>query len=147
MDPARLIAPGRPSASSRDGRISAPGQRPPAPMSRLALIGLVLVVVVGLATWRPADIRSAGPRPGSEILIDLGDVIRVKDGAVGCRVTRRAGFPGQKLLDCRRAGPLRGTFGALIGQRKLLVVRFEERGVAKVVFTGKHEGESATCDR
>jgi hypothetical protein len=131
----------------RDGGLSTPTQTPPSPISRLVLIGFVLVMAVGLAALRPGDIRSAGPRPDAEILIDLGDVVRVKGGSIGCRVTRRAGFPGQKILDCRRAGPLPGTFGALLGHRKLLVVRFKEGGVANVVFTGTHQGESAICQR
>jgi hypothetical protein len=119
-------------------------------MSRLALIAGLLVIALGLAAWWPADTRSAATPPrsgGGEILIDVGDVVRVKGGAVGCRVTRRAGFPGQKLLDCRRAGALPGTFGVFMGLRKLLVVRFEERSVARVVFTGTHQGESTICRR
>ncbi len=147
MEPARLTPPDRAPGDRRDDRLATPGQGPPSSISRLVLIGFVLVIALGLAAWRPADILSAGHRSGNEILIDLGDVVRVKDGSVGCRVTRRAGFPGQKLLDCRRAGPLPGTLGALIGQRKLLVVRFKEGGVANVVFTGTHEGDSATCHR
>ncbi len=119
-------------------------------MSRQALIGCVLVVAVSLAGWWPGHTRSAAAQPGSgsqEILVDLGDVVRVEGGAVGCRVTRRAGFPGQKLLDCRRAGSLPGTFGVLMGVRKLLVLRFEKQDVARVVFTATHEGESTTCRR
>ena len=117
-------------------------------MSRGLLVSLVLVVAVGLAAWRPDTSGSAGPQSaGEEILVDLGDVIRVKDGAVGCRVTRRAEFPGQTILDCRRAGALSGTFGAFLGDRKLLVVRFADRRVAKVVFTGTHQGDSTRCTR
>jgi hypothetical protein len=120
-------------------------------MSRHALIGCMLVVTaVGLAGWWPSDTRSAPAAPrsnGEDVLIDLGDVVRVKGGAVGCRVTRRAGFPGQKLLDCRRAGALPGTFGVLMGVRKLLVVRFEKQDVARVVFTATNAGESTVCRR
>jgi hypothetical protein len=119
-------------------------------VSRHALVGAVVVIAVGLATWWPGDTRSAAassPSGSREILIDVGDVVRVKGGAVGCRVTRRAGFPGQKLLDCRRAGALPGTFGVFMGLRKLLVVRFEERDVAGVVFTAAHQGESTICRR
>ena len=65
----------------RDGGLSAPRHTPPSTISRLVLIGFVLVMAVGLAAWRPADIRSAGPRPDAEILIDLGDVVRVKGGS------------------------------------------------------------------
>jgi len=148
VDPARLTPPDSAPGDHHDGRLATPGPGPPYPLSRLVLIGFVVVIAVGLAAWRPADVLSAGQRSGGgEILIDLGDVVRIKDGSVGCRVTRRAGFPGQKILDCRRAGRLPGTFGALIGHRKLLVVRFKEGGVANVVFTGTHEGESATCHR
>jgi hypothetical protein len=115
-------------------------------MSRPALIGLVVVCAVALAAWRSSDIHSAGPRSGNEeVLVDLGDVVRVKDSVVGCRVTRRSEFPGQTILDCRRAGPLPGTFGAFLGDRKFLIVRFGERRVAKVVFTGTHTGDSTRC--
>lgn len=142
MEPADLMSPGRAPANPATAGSRYPGKRP-SPASRLVLIGFVLLIACGVGAWRPTDIRSAGP--GGEILIDLGDVVRVKGGAVGCRVTRRAGFPDQKLLDCRRAGRLPGSLGALIGHGKLLVVRFEQSGVANVVFTGKHEGESTTC--
>jgi hypothetical protein len=115
---------------------------------RQLLIVLVLVVAVGYGAWRPADSRPAGHRAGpEEILVDLGDVVRVRDGAVGCRVTRRAEFPGQTILDCRRAGAGPGTFGAFLGDRKLLVARFGEGRTATVVFSGTHKGELAICRR
>jgi hypothetical protein len=115
-------------------------------MSRAALIGLVVVTAVVLAAWRSNDIHSAGlPSGGEDVLVGLGDVVRVKDSVVGCRVTRRREFPGQTILDCRRAGPLPGTFGAFLGDRKVLVVRFGERRAAKVVFTGTHTGRSTKC--
>jgi hypothetical protein len=117
-------------------------------MRRKLLIVLVLVVAVGYAVWRPADSQPAGHRAGpQEILVDVGDVIRVRGGAVGCRVTRRAEFPGQTILDCRRAGAGAGTFGAFLGDRKLLVARFGEGRTAKVVFSGTHEGELTICRR
>src|SRR5262245_53322666 len=112
-------------------------------MIRQSLVGLgVLVAVAGATALRPADVLGGG---SAEILVGLGDVVRVEDGALGCRVARRAGFGDQQILDCRRAGRLSGTYGVLLGDRKLLVVRFEERGVANVVFTGTHGGSFRTC--
>jgi hypothetical protein len=113
---------------------------------RQLLIVLVLVLAVGYGAWRPASSHPAGNRSGpEEILVDVGDVIRVRDGAVGCRVTRRAEFPGQTVLDCRRAGAGSGTFGAFLGDDKLLVARFGEGRRAQVVFSGVHKGDSTTC--
>jgi hypothetical protein len=113
---------------------------------RYVVIVLVLVVAVAYAVWRPSTSHPAGHRSGpEEILVDLGDVVRVRDGAVGCRVTRRAEFPGQTILDCRRAGARPGTFGAFLGDSKLLVARFGAGRTAKVVFSGTHKGELTTC--
>jgi hypothetical protein len=117
-------------------------------MRRQLLLVLVLVVAAGYAVWRPADSQPAGHRAGPEvILVDVGDVIRVRDGAVGCRVTRRAEFPGQTILDCRRAGAGPGTFGAFLGDRKLLVARFGQGHTARVVFSGTHSGDATICRR
>jgi hypothetical protein len=115
-------------------------------LRRLLLIVLVLVAAVGYGAWRPASGQPAGDQSGrKEVLVDLGDVVRVREGLVGCRVTRRAEFPGETILDCRRAGAAPGTFGAFLGDRKLLVARFGEGRKAKVVFSGTHRGESTTC--
>jgi hypothetical protein len=99
-----------------------------------------------LALARPAGTASEqSPTATDELLLEVGDVVRVKDGAVGCRVTRSSAFGGQKVLDCRRAGALRGTYGALLGDRKLLVVRFESGEVAKVVFSATHRKGFTRC--
>jgi len=115
---------------------------------RLGALGVLLALVsigVACSVLRPPDGRAAARPASDEILVDLGDVVRVQGGDVGCRVTKRAEFQGRKVLDCRRAGALPGTFGALLGAQKLLVVRFESRRVARVVFRGSHEGASTRC--
>lgn len=66
----------------------------------------------------------------------VGDTVRVAGAAdVGYRVTRHDGF---QTPDCRRAGPLAGTYGALVNRRDVLVVRFRNAKVAKIVVVAKH---------
>ena len=48
------------------------------------------------------------------------------------------------VLDCRRAGTLRGSYGTMIGKSGVLVVRFRSNRVAKTVLTARHGG-SVTC--
>jgi hypothetical protein len=116
-------------------------------MSRRLIMLVVVVIALGLALARPAETASGSAQTAEdELLLDVGDIVRVGDGAVGCKVTRSSAFSGQKILDCRRAGPLSGTYGALLGDRKLLVVRFRDGQVAKVVFTATHKRSFSRCD-
>lgn len=115
-------------------------------LRRLAVLG-VLGIAAGLAVARPTTgAPSARAQAASdEQVLEVGDVVRVRGSALGCRVTRMSALPGQTVLDCRRAGPLPGTFGTFFGERKLLVVRFEGPRVAKVVFEATHKKRFRTC--
>lgn len=76
--------------------------------------------------------------------LTAGDIARVPDAQVGCRVVKR-GAPPATMLDCRRAGSLTGTYGVLLGPARVRVVRFESSGVARVVFTARHGGRATCC--
>ena len=116
-------------------------------MSRRLITLVVVVVALGLALARPAETASGSAQTAEdELILDVGDIVRVGDGAIGCKVARSSAFSGQKILDCRRAGPPAGTYGALLGDRKLLVVRFGDGQVAKVVFTATHKKRFSRCD-
>jgi hypothetical protein len=78
-------------------------------------------------------------------VLSLGDRIRLDRADVGCRVTRLAGHGKHVFLDCRRAGTLRGTYGAYFGDERVLVVRFLDSGTARVVYSARHEGSAKTC--
>lgn len=73
-----------------------------------------------------------------------GDTVRVEGTAVGCQVARRG---SDLVVDCRRQGPLRGTYGTFFGERRLTVARFTSDDTARVVFTGRHGGRSRRCSR
>ena len=79
------------------------------------------------------------------LMLSLGDRVRLERAAVGCRVTRLAGQGRQIFLDCRRAGSLRGTYGAYVGEQRVLVVRFLDSRTARVVFSARHQGSAKTC--
>jgi hypothetical protein len=116
-------------------------------MSRRLIMLVALAIALGLALARPAETASGSAKTAKdELILEVGDIVRVGDGAVGCKVTRSSAFSGQKILDCRRAGALSGTYGALLGDRKLLVVRFGDGQVAKVVFTATHKKSFSRCD-
>jgi hypothetical protein len=77
--------------------------------------------------------------------LDVGDRFEVEAAAVGCRVTRIAAFGGRPGLDCRRAGPLAGSYGTLLSAREALIVRYRSAGMAKVVYEARHEGNATRC--
>jgi len=105
------------------------------------------VLAAALFPWTLAP-ATAGPgaQPAAETyILKLGDRVRVDRAPVGCRATRLAQYDDRVFLDCRRAGPLPGTYGALVSGREVLVVRFESAATAKVVFRARHEGAAERC--
>jgi hypothetical protein len=72
---------------------------------------------------------------GSTIPLSQGDIAKVTGAPIGCIVRRQDGYPA---LDCRRIGPLSGSYGTILTSRKVLVVRFESQRVAQVVFSARH---------
>jgi hypothetical protein len=74
--------------------------------------------------------------PGGTVPIVLGDVAKVTGAPIGCLVRQQN---GERALDCRRAGPLAGRYGTILTPTQVLVVRFESRKAAKIVFQARHQ--------
>jgi hypothetical protein len=110
---------------------------------RAALVGAValLGVVVGSLTGAPSEASGAAR---ATVVLSAGDIARVADLPVGCRVVRR-GLPPATMLDCRRAGRLAGTYGVLLGRWNLRVVRFTSAHEARVVLSARHGGPAEYC--
>ena len=87
----------------------------------------MLAVPAGAFGWRESQ--------GSTIPLAHGDIVKVTGAPIGCIVRQKDGYPA---LDCRRIGPLAGSYGTILTTRKVLVVRFESQRVAKVVFSARH---------
>jgi hypothetical protein len=93
----------------------------------LATVLAVLAVPAGAFGWRATQ--------GSTIPLAQGDIAKVTGAPIGCIVRKQDGYPA---LDCRRIGPLAGSYGTILTSRKVLVVRFENQRTAKVVFSARH---------
>jgi hypothetical protein len=87
----------------------------------------ILAAPAGAFGWRASQ--------GSTIPLAQGDIAKVTGAPIGCIVRKQAGYPA---LDCRRIGPLAGSYGTILTGRKVLVVRFENQRTAKVVFSARH---------
>jgi hypothetical protein len=105
----------------------------------LALLTVTAVLAGGAATG-----AAFGAKRGTPQIVTVlpGDVIRVGgDANVGCKVRSH---DGAETLDCRRAGPLAGTYGSMLNKNELLVVRFKSAKVAKIVFVARHGNRNVT---
>jgi hypothetical protein len=87
----------------------------------------------------------ASQTPARVIEARVGDRIHVLDAPLGCRVARMSQLGGRVVVDCRKAGPLRGTYGTLLTAREAVLVEFESRKTARRVAVGVHDRESKGC--
>jgi hypothetical protein len=113
------------------------------PARGVTLIAVIAAFAAG-ALVSPEGPAGAPAAAEQLLTLDLGDRLRVDGANIGCRVARLGQYGGRTFLDCRRAGPLTGTYATLLGEREVVVVRFVNRR-AKVVFTARHEGPALTC--
>ncbi len=103
---------------------------------------LIAVLICGAAAL---GIRAAVPARADApqtLVLQVGDRVVVDGARLGCQVVRRGHRP---VLDCRRGGDLRGTYGTMLSERRALVVRYRSSAEAKVVFTARHGGSARAC--
>jgi hypothetical protein len=102
---------------------------------------LVLGALLAVAPFTGSAL--AGLQDDGGIVLKLGDRARVEGQPLGCQVVRRG---GEVVVDCRKSGHLRGTYGVFMGKRTVKVAHYRSDRVAKVVFTARQRGKSRTCD-
>jgi hypothetical protein len=111
--------------------------------SRRILIGGVLACLLGVAMFGSFVIRAArATNAATPVVVNLGDLVQVAGTHVSCGVIRRS---GATVLQCLAPPPLRGTYGTLMGDKRVLVVRFRNDTTAKVVFTAIQKRRSLAC--
>jgi len=106
----------------------------------LAVAVLATASVVALTRDGVADAARA-----TTITVGVGDEIRVSGSKIGCRVTRLAGHGKRLYVECRRGGPLAGTYGTFFGRDDVLVVRFVDRNTARTVLAAQHDARAKRC--
>ena len=91
------------------------------------------------APGAPVPVPDAPHR--TQVVLKVGDTLRVEGAPIGCQVTRRA---GAAVIECRRDGALAGTYGTFIERpRTVTVARFRSSRTAQAIFTAKHGGALA----
>jgi hypothetical protein len=108
---------------------------------KLILVGLLTVAAA--SSVAVSGILAASSPPALQL--EPGDRFRIAGAEVGCRVARIAELGGRTVVDCRRAGPLAGTYGAMVSEREALIVRFHSGQSAKIVFQATHDGRAERC--
>jgi hypothetical protein len=105
--------------------------------NRRLAVATLLCVATALVTSAAAFALTRGESTSKAppITVAIGDVVKVSGAPIGC-VARREG--GERALDCRRIGPLTGTYGTILTGHRVLVIRFLSAKTAKVVFTARH---------
>jgi hypothetical protein len=95
----------------------------------------VVVGVFALLVAAASPAPNATP-PAGIIPISLGDVVKVTGAPVGCLVRQQ---DGRRALDCRRTSAQAGSYGTILTPTEVLVVRFESRKTARIVFRARHQ--------
>jgi hypothetical protein len=110
----------------------------------LLVFAIVAASVPGawLAVARASATSGIAPRT---IAVRAGDEIRVLGAPVGCRVAHMRGFEGRIVVDCRRTGRLRGTYGTLLSAREAGLVRFESNRTGKLLYRAAQHGSIRKC--
>jgi hypothetical protein len=107
---------------------------------RLLIVGLV-VTSLFVPSWAWALHQQNQP---DLIPVGVGEIVKVSGVPIGCTVRRQ---DGQRALDCRRIGPLAGTYGTILTRTRLVVVRFDNARTGTIVFSAQHGRLRArTCE-
>jgi hypothetical protein len=104
------------------------------PRRGLAVAAAAVVAAAGAGAGMQLA-RGGTPAAGPSIAVRKGDIVKVAGAPIGCVVRRQ---DGELALDCRRVGPLRGTYGTILTAHRVLVVRFLSQTTARTVFSGRH---------
>jgi hypothetical protein len=115
-------------------------------MSKLLMPSL-LAAVVGLGTWLGSEASAGGATPASAetFVARPGDTVRVEGTPIACRIVRVRELDKRVAFDCRRGGPLAGTYGTLLTAREAAIVKFESATTARLVSVARHRGARESC--
>jgi hypothetical protein len=114
-------------------------------MSKLLAVSIACVGI-GLGVWAGSG-AARGGASSETYVVRVGDRVRVLDVPIACRVVHVRELGRRVALDCRRGGPLAGTYGTLLTEREAALVDFETSRRAKVLAVARHDGDVHRCMR
>src|SRR4029453_11030328 len=102
---------------------------------------------VGLRTRLESEESAGGAtRASAETFVARpGDMVRVEGTPIACRIVRVRELDKRVAFDCRRGGPLAGTYGTLLTAREAVIVKFESATTARVVSVERQRGAHTSC--
>jgi hypothetical protein len=105
--------------------------------------GAVAATVAALVAPGAAYALGRDQGPTQVVPVALGDVVKVNGAPIGCLARMQNGY---RALDCRRAGPLAGTYGSILTSGQLMVVHYNDSKSGTIVFTAHHRSNRVhTC--
>lgn len=107
----------------------------------LVASGLLAAVVTGGLVSGLA----AAQTPSTLFEARVGDRIQVANTRLGCQIVRMRELGGRVVVDCRRGGALKGTYGTLLSAREAILVEFESRTTARQVAVAVHDSRARRC--
>jgi hypothetical protein len=103
-----------------------------APLRRLLAYAAVVLVLITPGVAFAVERDGA---PDEVIPVAVGDIVKVTGAPLGCVVRFQNGL---RALDCRKTGPIAGTYGAIVTSKQLLVVRYQNQKAGRIVFSAHH---------
>jgi hypothetical protein len=115
---------------------------------RRVLTVVAVASAAAFGSWFSRDdgARAADVARASTVAVRIGDRVRVLDAPIACRVVRMSQLGGRAVVDCRRAGPLAGTYGTLLTAHEALLVRFQSKHAARRMVVATHGGDVRRCE-
>lgn len=108
---------------------------------RGSVLGTIVVLLTAITLLVPAASLPSAQEQTVTVLRP-GDVVRVKDTSVTCRV--RGGNP--PVLECLRLRKLAGSYGVRMSARKVTVFRVKSAKLGETVFSATHNiRQFTTC--
>jgi hypothetical protein len=102
-------------------------------------------LLVAMATGGVVSNLAAAQTPSTLFEARVGDRMQVANTRIGCQVVRMRELGGRVVVDCRRAGALKGTYGTLLSPREAVLVEFESRTTARQVAVAVHDSRARRC--
>jgi hypothetical protein len=113
-------------------------------LSLVATAAMAFTLTRGERASAQAPVPTPVPGVPQQLVMRIGDTVRVEDAPIGCQVTRRG---GRAVVECRRDGDPARTYGTFVSDRSVRVARFRSSRTAQTILIARHGGGWRACLR